>query len=387
MPGQRLNETIRPARPEDAEDITDAFNQEYVKYYGKYVNPDDLREFLSGMGDALVEDGDEKLDSLEPEERPEEVVRTLEVGDQFAGVGAIKLQDNLAELGSTILRPRFREETASTGRGLYGELFHNRQETVSGMVEDPEDPIDLAYTQLLADKSAATQHTAHKYDYAVTGVYDKKFPVAYEGKGRVTVVDMLWADSHIENDQQELYIPDSAEDAVRVALDNINSKRSRAEEIEREIQEEYQDATGSRYEVNVKAVDDPMNFAEIEVVESEDGQTWQEVLEEISGAQDVIDDGEDDYWLGVSLDANSPFAIDAGERLEDYGFEYAGFNPGKLDAGKENRDSLEMQYRPSSDTYVKQFVNEAVDFIEEAGIEHSDAEEETGHWNSEALEM
>ena len=393
-----VDENIRDARPEDAEDITEAFQNEYEKYYGKYVDSEDLEAFLEEMGDELrdvdFEDIPEDWDVPEwSSEKDPELVRTVEDSDgEFLGVGAIKFQDNLAELGSTIIKEDMRGNISeNTGKKVYGQLFVDRLETAGNMVNDPESPVDIVYTQLLADKSAATQHVADKNNFAVTGVYDKKFPMAYRGKGRVTVVDMIWADSHIENNQEQVYVPEAAKDIVTTATDNINAKRSDdLEQITRTPITDHTSHEDRSYKVKPKAVGDPMNFAEIEIVEDEAGDySWNDVLDEIGDAQSQIQDGEEDedYWVGLTLDANSPYLPSAAEELEGLGFEYAGFNPGKIDAGEENRDALEMQYRPSTEAYEKQFVNEAADFIRDTGMTHENGEASTEYETSELLEI
>lgn len=379
---------INPAEPQHAEHIVSAFNEEYLKYYGKYVNEKKLRNFI----DNEETDPDEVQDESNEEELPEELIWAVENEDnqEFVGAGAIKFDDNLAELGSTIIVPEYRSRKNPDGDGVYDELFRERLEVASNLKEAGR--IDLVNTQLLADKSAATQHTADKYDFAVTGVYDKKFPIAYEGKGRVTVVDMLWADSRIENSQEEVYVPDDARDFVNTALDNIEGKRSEnLESITRDVLTDGEDSQNQSYKVKAKAVDepeeDPMNFAEVSVVADDDGDyTWTDVLAEIGEAQEQVAD-DDDYWVGVSLDVNDPTSIDAASELSSLGFEYAGFNPGKLEAGDENRDALELQYRPSDETYVKQFVNEAVDFMEESGMDYQETEVDTDYDNSQPLEV
>lgn len=392
-----VDENIRLSRPEDSENITEAFNNEYEKYYGKYVDRDELEAFLEVMNDELEGlDLDEIAEEWTPDdwssEDDPEIVQTVEDSNgDFIGVGAIKFQDNLAELGSTIIREDERgNRSERTGRKVYDELFADRLDTAGSMVEDEENPVDIVYTQLLADKSAATQHVADKHDFAVTGVYDKKFPLAYEGKGRVTVVDMIWADSSIENNQEQVYVPETAKDIVTTARDNINAKRSNdLEQITRTLNTDYASHEDRSYKVKPKAVGDPMNFAEVQIVEDESGEySWGDVLDQIGEAQSQIQDSEDDedYWIGLTLDANSPYLPSAAGELESLGFEYAGFNPGKIDAGEENRDALEMQYRPSSKTYEKQFVNEAAEFIRDTGMSHEDTEASTGYTTSELLE-
>ncbi len=372
---------IQTAETQHAEKIVEAFNDEYVKYYGKYVDTEALEEFTEEMPEQV-----------DPEDPPEEMLWAVENEDNrdFVGAGAIKFHENLAELGSTIIVPEYRESSTPEGQGVYDRLFEERLDAAAQLKD--QGAVDLVNTQLLADKSAATQHTADKHDFAVTGVYDKKFPIAYEGKGRVTVVDMLWADSRIENDQEEVYTPEEAESLVNSALDNIEDKRDESlEDITRDVLNESESREDQRYSVESKAVDkpedDPMNFAEVSVVADEDGDyTWDDVLGEIVDAQRDISEG-DDFWVGISLDANSPAGMDAAQQLHDLGFEYAGFNPGKLESGDENRDALELQYRPSDETYVKQFVNEAAEFMDEAGIPYSDAEEDTDYGTSQALEV
>ncbi len=386
-PGKEsLKTNTRDADPADAEKIVSAFVEEYVKYYGKYVDQNELEEFISGMNEDLNDD-----------RKPEEKIRTVEAIEdgegRFIGSGAIKFQDNLAELGSTIIAGKYRGKKNSGGNGIYHELFRDRHEDVKDMIEDDEDPVELAYTQLLADKSAATQHTADKHNYAVTGIYHKKFPVAYEGKGRATVVDMLWADSDIENQQEEVYVSEEVEDVVQAALENINNKKTETEDISREIINESRTRGESSYRMKSKAVDepedDPMNFAEIEVtVDVSSDYSWDDVMEEIEKAEKQIENEEGDYWVGVSLDVNSPVGADAAEALQEQGFEYAGFNPGKLDAGEENRDALELQYCPDDETYVKQFVNEAAEFMERTGMNFENPEDvDTDYEKSEALRI
>lgn len=394
---EELDENIREARPSDADDITEAFLNEYEKYYGKFVDSDELEHFLSVMNSEIEEDVDDipeewGIEDWESEMAPE-LVETVEDSDgEFVGVGAIKFQDNLAELGSTIIREDRRGAVSeASGRTVYDELFVDRLDKAGEMVQDDESPVDIVYTQLLADKSGATQHVADKHGFAVTGVYDKKFPMAYRGKGRVTVVDMIWADSHIENNQEQVYVPESAREIVTTARDNINAKRSEGlEQITRTVNTEHSSHQDRNYKVKPKAVGDPMNFAEIQIVEDEDGDySWNEVLNEIGEAQDQIqeDEQDEDYWIGLTLDANSPYLPSAAEEFEGLGFEYAGFNPGKIDTGDENRDALEMQYRPSTESYEKQFVNEAADFIRDTGMEHSETEASTGYDSTELMEI
>ena len=392
-----IDESIRKAQASDAKNITEAFLSEYEKYYGKYVDDGKLEDFLSTMNeevDAELDDIPEEWDiaDWESDEDPELVETVENSNGEFVGVGAIKFQDNLAELGSTIIREDKRGVVSeASGRTVYDELFKDRLDKAGQMVEDQDSPVDIVYTQLLADKSGATQHVADKHGFAVTGVYDKKFPLAYKGKGRVTVVDMIWADSHIENDQEEVYVPESARDIVDTAVDNINAKRSSGlEPITRRTVTDNSDHVDRSYDVKPKAVGDPMNFAEIEIVENKDGDhSWNEVLEEIGQAQSQIQDSEEDadYWIGLTLDANSPYLPSAAEEFEELGFEYAGFNPGKIDHGEENRDALEMQYRPSKETYEKQFVKEAADFIRDTGMEHEDTDASTGYDSTELLEI
>lgn len=385
-----LNKNIRFSRPEDAEKITEAFKNEYEDYYGMYVNTSELEEFLYEMNQKLEEsDRPEEIRNNWYMESGPEIVETVENNGEFVGVGAIKLKDNLAELGSTIICEDDRGLKTIEGDSVYDELFQERLDLARQMVENPDNPTEIVYTQLLADKSAATQHVADKHDFAVTGVYDKKFPLAYEDKGRVTVVDMLWSDSNIENNQEKVYVPETAEEIVRTAQNNINEKRNRSlEEITRTVSTDYSSHEDRNYKVKPKIVGAPMNFAELQVIEDSEGNyAWSDMLSEISKAQEQIDNEEDDYWVGLTLDANSLYLPTAAEELEEFGFEYAGFNPGKIDSGNEDLDALEMQYRPSTETYEKQFVNEAAEFIRDTGMNHRETSNSTGHESSEVLEI
>ena len=383
MPQGPISESIKIAETLDAENIVTAFNNEYVKYYGKYVDENKLESFIQ---DELPED-------LESDNVPDEMIWTVEnnENEDFIGAGAIKFDDNLAELGSTIISPEYRGKRTEDGTGLYDELFLHRLNEAEKLVRSGE--IDIVNTQLLADKSAATQNTAHKHGFAVTGIYDKKFPVAYEGKGRVTVVDMLWADSNIENSQEEVYVPETASELVEEALENINQKRSdEYEEITREVLgSDAGNHESQSYSVNTKVVDgpeeDPMNFAEVSIVEDELGDyAWSDVVKEISSAQTQISNEEDDYWVGISLDANHSSGTSAARFLEEFGFEYAGFNPGKLETSGENRDALEMEYRPSDEKIAKQYINEAVQFMDAADTSYEEFDEDkTNHNNSQLI--
>jgi hypothetical protein len=379
-----LNDVIKTAEPEHAEDIVDAFSDEYVKYYGKYIDEEKLEEFLEEMNQ-----------DLESGERPEEIVRVVEddKSGEFMGVSALKLEDNLVEVGSEIMLPehRSRPSNVSKDESVY-ERLHSEMLDEARDIVDSEDPANIIYTQLLADKSAASQKVAFDHDFAVTAFYNGKFPVAYEGKGRVTAVDMIWADSQLPNNQEEVYVPEDAVEAVDQTLENVNSKRSDdLEQIARRTLTEGENHEERRYSVDSKAVDKPeekpMNFAEVEVVADEEGNySWHEVLEEISEAQEKIRNSEDDYWVGVSLDVNDPYAVEAAEELEVLGFNYAGFNPGKLENG-EKRDALEMQYRPSDEKFDKQFIHEAIDYMEALGIPHEKPSKESGHPSSEVVKV
>lgn len=357
-----------------------------------YVNQSELEDFIGEVENAV--ESFSRPDEIRVEwgdDRDPEIIEVVENDGEFMGAGALKFQDNLLELGSTIITPEYRKSRTPQGDSVYDELFADRLDIAREMVEDPKDPADIIYTQLLADRSAATQHTADKHDFAVTGVYDKKFPLAYKDKGRVTVVDMLWADSNIENNQDTVYTPESAEFIVNSALDNINDKRSSGlENIDRTVSTQSHRHQDKNYRIKPKVVEDPMNFAEIEIVETETGEyTWDEVLQQISEAQETLQENEHDadYWVGLTLDANSPFIPTAAEELESYGFEYCGFNPGKIDLNGENKDALEMQYRPSDEGFEKQFVDEAAQFIRETGMGYSETESITGYNSSQVLEV
>ena len=388
---QQVDPKIRTSKPEEAREITETFIEEDLDYYGMYVNPDLLSDFLGDMNNQLqqAEKPEEIREGWNREENPE-IVRTVEEDEDFVGVGSLKLQDNLLELGSTIIHPDYRKSRTPSGNSVYDELFVNRLNTAEEMVSRPQNDFEIIYTQLLADKSAATQHTADKHSFAVTGVYDKKFPQAYQGKGRVTVVDMLWADSIIENDQSKVYLPEEAEEIAEVSLDNINEKRSGdLDRIDRTVINSGSEYRESSYKVKPKVVENPMNFAEIEIVESETGDySWDDVLEEISETQTRLEESSenrDDYWVGLTLDANSEYLPGAASMLESVGFEYCGFNPGKIDFKGSKRDGLEMQYRPSKKRIEKEFVDEAADFIRKTGMNSGDSDTETDYSNSEIM--
>jgi hypothetical protein len=394
-----VDDSIKRAEPEDAEEIVSAFNDEYIKYYGKYVDAEKLANFI----DKMIEDI-EQGEGIVDEERPDEIVRTVEHDDDFIGVSSVKLNDNLAEIGSAIIDPDYRSVGSSNSEedSVYERLHGNMLSTAEEVIREEKDPANIIYTQLLADVSAASQKVAYDTGFAVTAVYNKKFPIAYEGKGRVTAVDMIWADSVIPNEQEEVYLPgelerENEENIVDFVLGNLNEKRSdEFEELEREVVRKGTDHTDERYRVKSKAVDkpeeSPMNFAEVKVVQDDEGDyTWDDVLSEIGEAQGTVENSEDDYWMGVSLDANSSFAPSAARELEGFGFGYAGFNPGKLDSPVGKRDAIEMQFVPSEETYVKQFINEAVDFMDKLGIPYSrenvTEEQKTGYDSSQALEV
>lgn len=390
MSNQQLNKTIRPSRPEDAENITEAFKNEYEDYYGMYVNSSELEKFLHEMNQRLGEaDRPGTIRENWDLDAGPELVQTVENNGDFVGVGALKLKDNLAELGSTIICEKDRGLKTSEGDSMYDELFSKRLNTAEQMVSHPGDPTEIIYTQLLADKSAATQHVADKHDFAVTGVYDKKFPMAYKDKGRVTVVDMLWADSDIENNQELVYVPENAERIVETAMENINAKRgAELDKISRTVSTTSSGHEDRSYSVKPKVVGDPMNFAEIQIMDDPQGNyNLHDVLGQISAAQQELDQGQEDYWIGLTLDANNDYLPALTEELGEFGFEYAGFNPGKIKRQTNVRDALEMQYRPSTETYEKQFVNEAAEFIRETGMSHSETEKSTGHKSSEVLEI
>lgn len=123
---------INHAAPDVAGDVVSAFNEEYEKYYGMYVDQNKLEEFLTEMNR-----------DLENGIRPEEDVRSVRDSEgNFIGVGAIKFQDNRAELGSTIIVPEYRSAENTDGDGVYEELFDSRHEDIEEMIKDEEDPID-----------------------------------------------------------------------------------------------------------------------------------------------------------------------------------------------------------------------------------------------------
>lgn len=388
-----IDESIRNSKPKDAEAITSTFSDEYKNYYGKFVDPAALENFLEEMKLQIQETED--LNSVNQEWSADdcqpELVRTMETSEEdFMGVSAIKFQENLAEIGSTIIQDEYRGSMSKQNEGtVYNQLFDDNMEIAEQLVEMDDNPVETIYTQLLVDESAATQHVAHKNDFAVTGIYDNKFPPAYEGKGRVTIVDMLWAESGIENNLEEVYVPEEAADLVETSIDNINQKRER-EEIQREIETSGNSHKDRSFSIKPKIVGDPMNFAEIKVIQTDSGDySWEDLIHQIARAENSLKEceGDEDYWIGLSLDANEEYLSTAAEALEDQGFDYGGFNPGKLELGDEKRDSLEMQLRPSNQKYEKQFIDEAVEYLEEMGLQHENPEKTTDFPDSDILRV
>ncbi|MFB6345413.1 MAG: hypothetical protein ABEK50_06545 [bacterium] len=365
---------IRYARPDDAPDVVRTFRQEFEEYFPYYVEEDKNRSFLRRMQRDLEGDG-----------RPEEIVLVLEYEDEHAGVGAVKLQDHRIELGSTILRPKFRGETLEDGQSLFERFAMRGIEIAVNRVQNDSEPARMIYSELLADQSALTQYAMSRVDFGVTGIYDKKKMTVYSEKGRGTLVDQLWADSRIPTDNRKVYLPPEKHDLVKLVLKNLNEKRS-DDPIERDLSDGDIDPGNQRFQVEKSVEGEPINKAELQVTVSDSGNyDWSDVLKELSETQNNLDNDEDDYWIGLSLDANHPSARGSIEELQDVGFDVVGFNPARLQKDQQLRDAFELQYSPDSCCYVTHFTHEAAKLVRESDLCYKIPEIITEYDTSEAL--
>jgi len=390
-----LDTSVEPALEKDAEAIVDAFDNEYVKYYGKYSEASRLERFID----------QEMPESFHVEDQiPDELLWSVRSESlDLLGAGALKFDNRTAELGSTIIFPEYRNKTTETEDGdkigVYEDLFSHRLDKAMNLKEN--DLVDVVNTQLLADKTAATQHVADKQGFVVTGIYNRKFPVAYQDKGRVTVVDMICSDSRINN-KEKVYLPEDLrrpddQSIIEYMTGRINQERSNSlDPFSRLVSYDQSDHRLENYRIDSKAVDkpeeNPMNFAEVSIVRDSDAEnTWEDVLDEIGGVQKRVQNGDDDYWVGISLDANGPYSPSAAEELKEFGFEYAGFNPAKLGSKGDRKDSLEMQYNPTEREDVKQFIPCVKQLMDKIGLDYSTEDipecEKTGYSESEAVRV
>ena len=357
---------VREAEQSDAEDIVEMFNEEYDTYFGKFVEEEELKGHVDHMPRE-----EEFVDQAAKGEVPEELVVVLEDGD-FIGSGGLEVQDNRLELKSTMVRKDRRKERIDGCTG-YEKLFDDRLEDAEEIIRSEEGP-GIAYTQPVSAKTAGTQHVASKKGFVPTSVYDNKYFEVYPDRGRVSVVNMVYADSDFD-DSGDLHLPQDIHEAGENIISSINSQRSEdLDKVERQIKQE--DYNGS-YSLTCETLPEPFNIADIKIKPSENGKSLDSVVEEIECIEEELREHGDDYWMKASLDAESPLASEAAEELREHGFEYAGINLDYMDG----RDALEMQRRPGP-MKERQFISPVLELIEELGIDYGDAERASNYGGS-----
>lgn len=349
---------IREAEKVDVQNIVEMFDREYDTYFGKYIEEEQLTEHINEMPSE-----EEFVNQASAGEEPEELVVVIEDGE-FIGSGGLEAQSDRMELKSTMVKDDRRKERVE-GRTGYERLFERRLEHAEGVIESDEGPA-IAYTQPVSAKTAGTQHVASKNGFVPTGLYDNKYFEVYPGRGRVSVVNMVYANSDFET-SGELYLPQEVHTTAEQVVESINKERSdRLEDIEREVTDgEY----SGEYSVSCEVLPEPFNIADIKIKTSGNGRSLESVIDEIGRIEETLQEHEDDYWMKACLDAESPMAVEAANELKDYGFDYAGINLDSIDG----RDALEMQKRPGP-MKERQFIPSVMELINSLGIDY---EEET----------
>jgi hypothetical protein len=357
---------VREAEQSDVEDVIEMFNQEYDTYFGKFVEEEELKGHIDSMPNE-----EEFVDQAAKGEVPVELVVVLSDGD-FVGSGSLEVQDDRVELKSTMVREERRQERVDGSTG-YEKLFDVRLADAEEIISSEEGP-DIAYTQPVSAKTAGTQHVASKKGFVPTGVYDNKYFEVYPGRGRVSVLNMVYADSNFET-SSELHLPEEFHEAAEHIIGSINDERSDdLEEVERQIMnEDYNGQYSVRYEI----LPEPFNIADIKIQPSENRQSLESVVEEIEDIDNELKEHGDDYWMKASLDAESPMASEAAEELRNYGFDYSGL---KLDSFN-GRETLELQKRPGPKK-DRQFISPVLKLIEQLGLEYGEAVRESDYQGS-----
>lgn len=345
---------IREADKKDAVEIVEMVSSEYDTYFGMYVEEDQLKSHIGDMPNR-----EEFIQQASRGGSPEELVIVVE-DDGFIGSGGLEEQGNRLELKSTMVRDDRRKERID-GRTGYERLFEERLEAAEEILESDEGP-DIAYTQPVSAKTAGTQHVASKKGFVPTAVYDNKYFEVYPDRGRVSVVNMVYADSDFEP-SGELYLPREVHEASEQIIESINDERSEgSEDIDRDV-------SGGNYEgeysVSYEVLPEPFNIADIKLKPSENGQSLDSIIQEVQQIEEELEEHGDDYWMKASLEAESPLSVEAGEELQEYGFDYAGINLDSIDG----KDALEMQKRPGP-MKERQFIPSVLELIENLGINY-----------------
>ena len=350
-----LSGAVRLAEPEDAEDIVGLFLDEYDRYFGKFSDPELMRESLENMhrglknGDpwagVMVLDAPENLDWSQ---------------DSVEGVSAVKQnRPGWSELSSTVVDPDARGQEVED-ETVY-QLLHQAREDFDEEVY----PDEKRYTQTVSF-TGKSQKGSMEAGFVPVGYSDGQFFEAKDGQGRISTVYMIDSENSY-TEEGTVYVPEGpVRDAVDEVLENLDDHGI---DIDRELEEDMERPETVAVDENTAEAIGQARLTVLEDAEGYEEWSYGEVLDWINEMRER--DGIE--WTGLEVDAETPVAASL---AYDTGLEFERYQPDGLKNGDNWHDMLGLQDRPSG-TRDRYFVDHAMNVIEAAGIPHENHGTET----------
>jgi len=333
-----MNGEVRLALEQDAEQIVDLFLDEYDTYFGKFSDPEKMREAISDMH-LGIEEGS-----------PWAGVFVVDDNGEINGVSAVKQnRPGWSEMSSTVIAPE------SRGKEIDGESVYQMLHQARKDFDEQFYPEEKRYTQTVSF-TGKSQKGSLEAGFAPVGYSDGQFFEAKDGQGRISTVYMIDSGNDY-TDEGTVYIPEGpVGDATEVALENMESQGI---DIERELEESSKrPETVSVEESNAEAI----GKARLTVLEeSEYMEEWS--YDEILDWVNEKSESDEIEWMNLEIDANSPLAYSL---IEDTDLYFERFQPDGFRYDKW-RDLIGLQERPEG-SRSRQFIGEAFDLIDSAGI-------------------
>jgi hypothetical protein len=345
--------TARRAHSGDASQITDLFEQEYDRYFGKFSDDELLSESLES---ATM--------SIEGGESPWGVVYVLQDGHgDVRGVSALKNnRSGWCEYSSTVIQPEAR------GEGGYPALHRRRREAHKDYFPDTK-----GYTQTVSF-SAKSQNGSLGAGFVPVGYSDAQFFEANKGDGRISTAYML--DSNEEyTAEAEIHVPEGPiRDAASKAVENLNGC---GVDIDRSF------VSGGREpgKLEVQARVSP-GIGQARLTALGDRRPGSETreYEEVLGWIEDQKEKPAIEWIGVEVDAAIPAA---GALVQDTEMDFERYQPDGARTPDGWRDLLGLQHRPQGPRN-RELIEPVFEIVKKAGLPSS-YREDLGEFSETAV--
>lgn len=351
---------IREATPDDADAITNIFQTIYDSYqYDDYTDPSRLRKTLLSNDSTKV---------FVIELVPGQVVAKTHVpSPRVVGTGSVSFtcRKHVASLTSAAILPQY-QGLECDGQSAYEELLTVR------LRHAHEAGAAVVQTEANSSKHAKTQHQFNKHGFVPVGILRGRYPEAFTGHGRESVVVMIDPNSRFQRtssqygDSPDLYIPSAGREFVEKVLSDINTRRNR-DPVKRTVidSEQSLDRTSPGFTKCVVSRHIDAGSAEYKVLSGGELR-----MDELYAELNSVSSGSDIDHVSVTFNGNEPSTAPMAAHLLENGFSLAAFVPGGFctDSGSSG-DLFALQYTDYSSSNA-QLLNRVVSLVGLLNIEY-----------------